>query len=404
MSIPTLTPATKQPRRFFRPRDFGQAAAERIRQESFDYLLLAGTTTTLVIIGVVMVFSSSTVTSLVNDGDSFASVMKQGAFAFLGLAAMLLLSRMQESLWMRLAWPALAVTSFIQLLVVATPLGITVAGNTNWIEIGGIQFQPSEFIKVALVIWLGMMVTRKQHSLGQFSQGLLPIFIGSGAAIGLVLIGGDLGTVVIMALFVFGALFLIGINWRQLMIPIIAAGVLAVFVAASSSNRMARILSFFSNSNDSNDYLSGGWQVQHGQFALANGGLFGVGIGNSTAKWSWLPAADNDFIFAIIGEELGLIGALVVLFLFGLLGYALTRVFLHATTPFGRTASAAVLVWIMAQAAANIAVVLGIIPVLGVPLPFVSSGGTALVSNLLAIGVVLSIARTTAEAHKGLIA
>lgn len=408
MSIRALNPEHTEPTSPARtsrrgPREFTHAAAARLRQESFDSLLLGGTTLTLVIIGVTMVFSSSTVTSLVNEGDSFFSVLKQAVFAFVGVAAMFVLSTRSEAWFCRLAWIGLGITSFFQLLVVATPLGITVAGNTNWIDIAGFQFQPSEFIKVALVIWLGMMVNRKRQYLNNFRQGLLPILLGAAIPMGLVVLGGDLGTVIIMAIFVFGSLILVGFPLRQFIVPLVVVAVGGLFLAASSSNRMARILSFFGGSTESADYLSGGWQVQHGQFALANGGLFGVGIGNSTAKWSWLPAADNDFIFAIIGEELGLIGALVVLFLFGLLCYALVRVFTHASTPFGRTVSAAVLVWIMAQATANIAVVLGIIPVLGVPLPFVSSGGTALVSNLLAIGVVLSVARASAHSHRSLV-
>ncbi|MFM6973815.1 MAG: FtsW/RodA/SpoVE family cell cycle protein [Agromyces sp.] len=398
-SASSASPGRKRPR----VRNLGIATADRLRQESFDVLLLAGTTIALVLVGVLMVFSSSTVTSLVSSGSAFASVAKQGLFAFLGVGLMLFLSTRREGWFMRIAWLALGVTSFFQLLVVATPLGITVAGNTNWIDLFGLQFQPSEFIKVALVMWLGMMVTKKEHLLQDFKTGLLPILIGAGASMLLVVIGGDLGTVIVMAVFVFGALALIGIPIRQFSLPLLFVALGGLFMSVTSSNRLARIMAFMGGGSDSSDYLSGGWQVQHGLFALANGGIFGVGIGNSTAKWSWLPAADNDFIFAIIGEELGLVGALVVLGLFGLLCYALIRVFMHATTPFGRTATAAVLVWIMAQATANIAVVLGIFPVFGVPLPFVSSGGTALVSNLMAIGVVLSVARSTARAHHALV-
>lgn len=410
MSIRALNPTTPEQtptaskRSRFRPREFGSAAAARLKQESFDYLLLAGTTVALVIVGVVMVFSSSTVTGIASNGDAFGGVLKQGAFAFLGIAAMLLISWLPEAFYRRWAWIALGVACFLQMLVVFTPLGVTVAGNTNWIDIAGFQLQPSEFIKVALVVWLGMMVSRKDEHLGDFRRGLLPILLVSAVPLGLVALGGDLGTLVIMVIFVFGSLMLIGIPFRLFIVPGLAVIVGGLAMAVSSSNRMARIMSFFGGSTDASDYLSGGWQLQHGLFALANGGLFGVGLGNSTAKWSWLPAADNDFIFAIIGEELGLIGAIVVLALFGLLCWGLVRVFSHATTPFGRTVSAAVLVWIMAQATANIAVVLGLFPVLGVPLPFVSAGGTALVSNLLAIGVVLSVARTTSNAHRGLVA
>lgn len=403
MSIRTAPASTENapasPRRRFSLASFGGSAAQRIRQESFDFLLLAGTAVVLVIIGLVMVFSSSTVTSLVADGNPFTVIVKQGGFACIGLAVMLLISRMREATFMRFAWLALGVSSFLQILVIATPLGVKVAGNTNWLNLGGFQLQPSELIKLSLVIWLGMMVTRKQAYLGSFRRGLLPILIGAGAPILLVVIGGDLGTTVVMVVFVFGALLLTGVRFRLFLVPLAVVSVGVLFVVVSSANRMTRVLTYLGiGGSNSSDYLSTGWQLQHGMYALANGGLFGVGIGNSTAKWSWLPAADNDFIFAIIGEELGLIGALVVLALFGLLFYAFLRVFNHALTPFGRTASAAVMVWVMFQAVANIAVVLGIAPVLGVPLPLVSSGGTALVSTLAAIGIVLSIARSTAAA------
>lgn len=364
----------------------------RLRAESFDTLLLAGTTIFLVGAGVVMVFSSSTVTSYVEAGDFLGSFLKQGLYAFLGIPLMLLISSLPETVFMRFAWLALGIASFLQLLVVATPLGIEVGGNTNWIDLFGIQFQPSEMIKLSLVIWLGMMVTRKEHVLSNLTHGLLPILMGAGIPIGLVLLGGDLGTVLVMVVFVFGALFLIGIPLRLFIVPGVAAVAILLFVAFSSSNRVNRILSYLGG-NSSADYMGDGWQIQHSNFALANGGLFGVGLGQSTAKWSWLPAADNDFIFAIIGEELGLIGALVFIALFGLLGYALVRVYVHASTPFGQTASAAVLLWIITQAVMNIAVVLGVVPVLGVPLPLISAGGTALVTSLAAIGIALSVAR-----------
>lgn len=383
----------------FRPSDVALNAAERLKQESFDALLLGGTTIALVLIGLVMVFSSSMVNSLVNEGDAFTIVIKQLLFGFSGLGAMLVISRLPQLFFMRIAWILLGATTFLQVLVIATPLGITVAGNTNWLNLFGFQLQPSEFIKVALVIWLGMMAERKKQYQSDFKRGLLPMLLGAAVPMGLVALGGDLGTVMVMAVFVLFGLILSGIPARLFIAPVLVLGAVGFLMATGSSNRMARIMSFMGGSNDASDYLSGGWQLQHGMFALANGGLFGVGIGNSTAKWSWLPAADNDFIFAIIGEELGLIGALVVLALFGLLCYAMIRIFNHAATPFGRTVTATVLVWIMVQATANIAVVLGIIPVLGVPLPLVSSGGTALLSNLVAIGVVLAVARSTPRAN-----
>ncbi|MDQ2698280.1 MAG: FtsW/RodA/SpoVE family cell cycle protein, partial [Actinomycetota bacterium] len=221
---------------------------------------------------------------------------------------------------------------------------------------------------------------------------ILPILLVGGGAIGLVLLGGDLGTVMVMGAMLLGALFLIGVRFRLLLPPLLIAIAVVVIFAVSSESRMERLTAFLGETCV--DYDVGGcWQIQHGRFALANGGIFGVGLGNSTAKWSWLPAADNDFIFAIIGEELGLIGAVVVIGLFVVLAIAFARVLRAARTPFAKAVTAAVLVWVVGQACVNIGVVLGVFPVLGVPLPLVSAGGTALLTTLFAIGVVLSVAR-----------
>lgn len=368
------------------------------RSENPDYFLLAGTTIFLVLFGFVMVLSSSSVESYDGSRDFFSVFIRQGAFVLLGIPAMLLASRLPQKFWMAVAWPALAASCFLQLLVVATPLGIEVGGNTNWLSIAGFQFQPSEVIKLALVIWLGLMVTRKEAVLGEFKRGLLPILLVGGAAIGLVMLGGDLGTVVIMAISLLGALYLIGVKLRLLVIPVLVgiAGMLALAIA--SPNRVTRILAFFEDG--CTDYENTCWQSTHGTFALANGGFFGVGLGNSQSKWMWLPAADNDYIFAIIGEELGLVGAVVVLVLFVLLAVSFSRILRRARTPFGRAATAFVAIWIVAQAFVNMGVVLGVLPVLGVPLPLISSGGTALVSGLLAIGIVLSVARESPEVSK----
>ncbi|MFK4729179.1 putative lipid II flippase FtsW [Agromyces mediolanus] len=386
---PVATDAQAEPR--------GMAAA-RIRfgrvlkVESGDFYLLLGTTLFLVVFGLVMVLSSSVVESRIEDGGAFVQIGRQAAFAAVGVPVMLLASRMPQRVWMLLAWPALAVSCLMQLLVVATPLGVEVGGNTNWISIAGFQFQPSEMIKVSMVMWLGLIVTKKQAQLGDFVHGVLPILLVGGGSIGLVLLGGDLGTVMIMGAMLIGALFLVGIRIRLLIGPVLVAGLLFVIVAFSSENRMKRIMSFVQESCTKVD-VDACWQIQHGTFALANGGIFGVGLGNSAAKWSWLPAAANDFIFAIIGEELGLIGAIVVIAMFVLLAIAFARVLRGARTPFGKAATAAVMVWVIVQACVNIGVVLRVFPVLGVPLPLVSAGGTALLTTLFAIGIVLSVAR-----------
>jgi len=365
------------------------------KAESANYLLLLGTTLFLVIFGLVMVLSSSSVDSYLENAGFFGGLLRQAVFALIGLPIMLLVSRLPSKFWQRVAWPALLVSCLLQCLVVFTPMGVTVAGNTNWLSLAGFQFQPSEVIKVALVIWLGVILAKKEDKLDDWRHVLIPVFGVGGGAVLLVLIGGDLGTVMIMAGILFGALFFAGVRLRMLALPLGAGAVIAVLVAISSSNRMTRIMSFMGTGCDE---LQGAisaacWQPLHGTWALANGGILGVGLGNSKAKWSWLPAADNDYIFAIIGEELGLIGAIVVLCMFILLAFAFLRIMRGSSHLQVKVSTAAVLVWIIGQALVNIGVVLGVFPVLGVPLPLISAGGTALVTTLLAIGVVLSFAR-----------
>jgi cell division protein FtsW len=215
----------------------------------------------------------------------------------------------------------------------------------------------------------------------------------AGAAIGFVLLGQDLGTAIIMIAMVFGALFFAGVRLRHLFIPLVVIGAVGLALGSATNSRQDRIAAWLSGCSSDADYSGLCWQTLHGWWALASGGLFGVGLGNSKAKWSWLPEADNDFIFAIIGEELGLIGAVLVLVLFIVLAIALVRIIRANTDPYARVAVSVVMMWIIGQAFVNIAVVLGMLPVLGVPLPLISAGGSALVTSLVAIGIVLSVAR-----------
>jgi cell division protein FtsW len=372
--------------------------------ESRNYFLLLGTTLFLVVFGLIMVLSSSSVQSYLEQSGFFGGLLRQGMFALIGVPIMMLVSRAPLAFWRGIAWPALIGASLLQCLVVFTPLGVTVGGNTNWLEIGSIRFQPSEAIKVALVIWLGVILKQKteQGKLDEWRHVYIPVFGVGGGAVLLVMLGGDLGTVMIMAAILFGALFFAGVRLRLLAIPMAAGALGALGLSLVSSNRMTRIMSFL---NEGCDTATGAisaacWQPLHGTWALASGGVFGVGLGNSTAKWSWLPAADNDYIFAIIGEELGMIGAIVVITMFVLLTAAFIRVMTSSNDSQVIVTTGGVLVWIIGQAMVNIGVVLGVFPVLGVPLPLISAGGTALMTTLLAIGVVLSFARHETEASE----
>jgi cell division protein FtsW len=368
------------------------------RAESSNYLMLLGLTLFMVVFGLIMVLSSSSVVSHATTNNFFSAFWSQGIFALIGLPLMLIASRMPSRFWKKSAWVLLAGSCLLQVVVLTTPLGLpAVGGNRNWLHLGGLTGQPSEAIKVALALWLGVVLARKQDLLGKWKHVVIPLIPIGGGAILLVTIGGDLGTTMIMAGFVLGALFFAGVKLRHLIIGSAVIASAAVVVALTSASRVGRISAFFGGTSAVNPDVQ--WQINNGNYALASGGIFGVGLGNSHAKWSWLPAADTDFIFAVIGEELGLIGAILVLVLFVLLAITFLRIINASTDPFARITTAAIMVWIIGQALVNIGVVLGVIPVLGVPLPLISAGGTAMISSMFAIGIVLSFARESSRAH-----
>jgi len=360
--------------------------------ENRDSLLLIGTTLFLVVFGLVMVLSASSVEEQSATGDPFGRVLRQAIFAAIAVPAMLLVGRLPAIFWQRWARPALIVTIVLQLLVFVPGLGGSGGGNRNWVYIGGVSIQPSEFVKLALIIWIGAILGARRDELGEWRRLLLPVGPVAGVAIGLVLAGSDLGTAAIMLLIVFGCAFFAGARLRHLAVGALGIALIALVFAIASPNRMSRINTWLQGCTDA-DYSGYCWQPQHGMWALASGGVLGVGLGNSRAKWNWLPEADNDFIFAIIGEELGLVGALVVLVLYALMAIVLVRIMRRARMPMTRIVTGGVLVWVVGQAFVNIGVVLGLLPVLGVPLPLISSGGSSLIAVLLAIGVVLSLAR-----------
>jgi cell division protein FtsW len=362
--------------------------------ETGNYFFLLGTTLFLVVFGLVMVLSSSSIESHLENDSFFASFERQGLYALVGIPIMLVASRLPVSFWKRWAWPAVLIGMALQLLVFS-PLGYDYGGNRNWINFGLFTAQPSEIVKLTLILWVAVIVTSKAHLLDDWRHVALPIAPVAGVAIGLVLIGNDLGTAVMMVLIVFGTLFFAGIRLKFLSVAALMLSSLGLLMAFASPSRSERINAWIAGCDESN-YMVHCWQPMHGTWALASGGIFGVGLGGSKAKWNWLPEADNDYIFAIIGEELGLIGALVVIALFIVLAVAFMRIIRTHPDPFARIVTSGVMVWIVGQAFVNIAVVLGALPVLGVPLPLISAGGSALISTLLAIGVVLSFSRSRA--------
>lgn len=357
-----------------------------------EFLLIASTAILLTVFGLVMILSATSAVATAAGLPPYEAVLKQAVFAVIGIPLMFVASRLPLTFWKRIAWPALIFATAFQMLVF-TPLGIDNDGNRNWINIAGVQAQPSEFLKLALALWLGFVLFRKQTLLSKWQHVFIPVVPVSVAVFATVLAGHDLGTVIVLVLILLGALFFSNVKLRLFLIPLILALIGMAVFAVTSPNRMRRIMSFLDQDCIA-DYLDSCYQPLHGIWGLANGGVFGLGLGNSREKYDWLPAAANDYIFAIVGEEVGLIGCAVVLALFALFAVGAFHVIRKTDDPFVRIVAGAITVWIVGQALINIGVVLRVFPVLGVPLPFMSQGGTSLISVLVASGVLLSFART----------
>ncbi len=365
-----------------------------------SYYLLTGTTVLLLSLGLVMVLSSSSVDSLAAGHSPYAIALNQGLYALIGLPLLWLASRTPPKVLKRVAWPLLAAAVFAQLLVFS-PLGVTRNGNRNWLVVAGQSIQPSEAAKIALAIWLAAVLARKRPLLRQWAHVALPMLPVAVLVVGLVLAGHDLGTALILLFVIAGAVFVAGVPMRMLVGMGAIAGLVVYQLVDASKNRSDRIGSFLSTNCD----IAGAcYQTQHGIWGLASGGWWGLGLGASREKWSYLPAAHNDFIFAIIGEELGLLGTLLVLVLFGVMALVITRIVHRHKDPFVKIATGAIGCWLLGQALINIGVVIGLLPVVGVPLPLVSAGGSALITTMVALGILISFARTEPGAAEALAA
>ncbi len=363
----------------------------RLESPVTSYYVLLGTTAILVVIGLVMVLSASMITSYRDDGSTFTVFLDQAKFAIIGVVGAAVAAHVPVRWYRRLALPALAGAVVMQVLVF-TPLGVTVNGNRNWLRLlPGVQLQPAELAKLALILVGATILTKKRPLLGQMRHVVVPfLFPIALVVIGLVLYGHDLGTSLVLIGIVGALLFVAGVPARLFLLAGVAAAAVALASVVTSANRLGRITSWLGNCDNADGTC---YQSIHGLYALADGGWWGVGLGASKEKWSWLPEAHNDFIFAIIGEELGLPGTFVILLLFTLLAWACYRLTQRSRDQFVRVATAGVMAWILLQAMVNIGAVIGLLPVIGVPLPLVSAGGSALVTTLLALGMLLSFAR-----------
>ena len=359
---------------------------------SSTYYLILGCALALTAIGIMMVLSASSVEAISEGKSPYADALKQAGFGVVGLIGMYVISRTNVNWMKRLSWWALG--AVVVLLVLVQVMGNTVNGNKNWIDLGGITLQPSEMAKLILCIWIAAVLARKQKLLHRWWHVIIPVVPGAGLVIALVMLGNDLGTVIVIAAITAAGLYFAGVPGRMLAIAGIIGAVGAVLGTVSSTNRICRITSWLGTASQTcTDQFDFDFQSTNGMYGLAQGSWTGLGLGQSRQKYNWLPEAHNDFIFAIIGEELGLVGTLVVLILFAILGIAIFRVVVRQTDPFQRTLAGGIMVWLLGQASMNMAVVTQLLPVVGVPLPFISYGGSALIMSLCGIGVVLSLAR-----------
>ncbi|MEN3583600.1 putative lipid II flippase FtsW [Streptomyces sp. ZYX-F-203] len=366
------------------------------------YYLIVGGSALITVLGLVMVYSASQITALDLSLPGSYFFRKQALAALIGAVLLLVATRVPVRLHRALAYPILAGTVFLMALVPVPGIGVAVNGNQNWLSVGGsFQLQPSEFGKLALVLWAADLLARKHERrlLAQWKHMLVPLVPVAFLLLGLIMLGGDMGTAVIVTAILFGMLWLAGAPTRLFVGILAVVGLLGSLLIATSDNRMARLACVGATEPGPDDVC---WQAVHGIYALASGGLFGSGLGAGVEKWGQLPEAHTDFIFAVTGEELGLAGTLSVLALFAALGYAGIRVAGRTEDPFVRYAAGGVTIWITAQAVINIGAVLGLLPIAGIPLPLFSYGGSALLTTMFAIGLLVAFARDEPAARAAL--
>jgi len=366
--------------------------APRLEHPMTTYYLLAGSTILLLALGLAMVLSASTIVSYQEHGSAYTLWFRQLMFAVAGLVVMFIASRMPIASYRKLAYPLMgfALVSLVLVLLI----GHSVAGQRNWIEIyGPFRLQPSEFAKLAFVLWAGDLMARKQNLMNQWKHLLVPVVPVGLLIMVLVLAEGDFGTAIIIMPMIAAVLLVNGAPMR-----IFGAGAVGalMLVAAQSLTKGYRMDRIFYWLHPEADPLQKGFQVLQARAAMGSGGWFGLGLGASREKWVGLPEAHTDFIYAVVGEELGLFGSLLVIGLFATIIIAGLRLARRTSDPFVRTASAAAVAWISTQALLNLCAVLQLLPITGVPLPLVSYGGSSLVPTLFVLGMLMSFARIEA--------
>jgi cell division protein FtsW len=356
------------------------------------YYALVIATFGLLFIGMVMILSASTTVSYKQFNNQYIIFLRQLMFAGIGVVMMMAISRLPKVFFFKWSKVALWLSIVLLVLVLIPSIGISVAGQRNWISLWGpFRLQPSEIAKLTLIVWGSVVLSKQIRSKITTWQNLLvPVFpVGAIIAV-LVILEGDLGTALILGPILLSLFYAIGapvklFTWSAM------AGLLGILLLSiQESYRIQRFLSWINPSAENQD---AGWQVTHGKYALASGGWTGIGLGASKEKWGWLPAAHTDFIFAVVGEELGLVGTLIVLALIGTIAYVALTLARKTNDLFTKLIATSVMAWIVVQSIINVGAVLGLLPVTGVPLPLVSYGGSSLVFTMSAIGVLMAVLR-----------
>jgi len=368
-----------------------------------SYHLVLGLTVLLLGLGLVMVESTASVTDLIAGLSPYSDFKKQLLGAAIGLPLMWVAARSSPRLFRAFAYPLLALAIVGLCLTLIHGVGVSQNGAARWINLGGQQIQPSEIAKLALVVWGADLLARKDK-LGQLADWrhmLVPLMPGTAVLCLLVMTGDDLGTTFILLVIFLALLWVIGTPGRVFGGLLILMALAMVLMIVSAKYRLGRLLGFF---DQQGGHSGANWQSTQGKYALGSGGIFGVGLGAGRQKWGYVPESTSDFIFAIIGEELGLVGTLCVAIMYGGMAFAGLRIARRVPDVFARLAATGITAWIVIQAVVNIGAVIGVLPITGVPLPLVSAGLSSLLSTLVALGMLMSFARHEPGAQEALLA
>jgi cell division protein FtsW len=362
------------------------------RRRSGTFVALLALIVSLNLLGLVMVLSASSVTALDEHGSSWYITMRQGLWMAIGLGVMLVVMRTDYHRWRRWSAPLLGVSTTLLVLVLVPGIGMNINGASRWLGYGSLSLQPSELAKLAVLVWVADLLARRAAWISDLRLTVLPVGVVFGGVALLMLVQPNLGTTLVLAAMVLSLLYVAGTPLVPLTVLSVTAGLAASLLALGAGYRRARLTAFF---DPWDDPLNTGYQNIQSLVGLAEGGITGTGLGASRAKWGFLPYAHTDFIYSIIGEELGLLGAVAVVALFVAVVALGVRTALLAPDRFGMLVAIGATTWFGVQAFVNIGAVVGILPITGVPLPFVSYGGSSLVFSMIAAGLLLSVARQT---------